>query len=58
MAPETASITDVCHSRAAHGALVVRHVQVTPAAKRARQPAGRAERNRARGRNARRGPSY
>ena len=57
MAP-AASTTDVCPSRAPHGALAVRHVHVTPAAERARQPAGRAERNRARGRNARRGPSY
>jgi hypothetical protein len=39
MAPETASITDVCSDRAAHGAVAVRHVQVTPAAERARQPA-------------------
>ncbi len=57
MAP-AASTTDVCPNRPAHPALAVRHVQVTPAAKRARQPAGRAERNRARGRNARRGPRY
>jgi hypothetical protein len=57
MAP-AASTTDVYPDRPAHGALAVRHVHVTPAADRARQPAGRAERNRARGRNARRGPSY
>ncbi len=59
MAP-AASTTDVCPFRAAHPALAVRHVHVTPAAERARQPAGRADRNhaRARGRNVRRGPSY
>ncbi len=57
MAPAT-STTDVCCNRPAHGALAVRHVHVTPAAERGRQLAGRTERNRARGRNARRGPSY
>jgi hypothetical protein len=57
MAP-AASITDVWENRPAHGALAVRLVQFTPAAD-AREP-GRSHRAqpRARGRNARRGPSY
>jgi hypothetical protein len=57
MAP-AASITDVWKYRPVHCALAVRHVHVTPAAERAGEPAGRTERNRARGRNVRRGPSY
>jgi hypothetical protein len=57
MAP-AASTTDVCPHRAAHGAFAVRRVQVIPAAD-ARAP-GRWHRTqpRARGRKARRGPSY
>ncbi len=60
MAPETASTTDVCPFRAAHGALAVRHVHVTPAAERARHLTPVApNRNSARAAaDARRGPSY
>jgi hypothetical protein len=47
MAP-AASTTVVWKCRAAHDALAVRLVQVTPAGERAPQSAGRAERNRAR----------
>jgi hypothetical protein len=57
MAPETASTTDVCPYRASHGALVVRLVQVTPAAKRATPADGTHAKAHARP-PARRGPSY
>jgi hypothetical protein len=58
MAP-AASITDVWEFRAAHGALVVRLVHVTPAAERVRHLKPIApNRNRARAAARRRRPSY
>jgi hypothetical protein len=58
MVPETASTTDVCPARAAHGALAVRLVHVTPAAERARARPVAANATAHAAADARRGPSY